>query len=182
MKTSAQTLKRQRGATLIISMIMLMVITLLVVYSVRSGNTNLRIAGNMQFQAEAFAATEAGIEKIIEQVRVTDLISTITTQTIPVTLNGLTYNVVTAPLGSCMMEVAVLNQDLKPTVPEDVPCFESIDQDRALTSTGKLAQTLSACKNQLWEVSASVTENLSGASMTQVQGLTIRVPATVNCS
>lgn len=174
--------KQQQGATLIISLIMLMAVTLLVVYAIRMGNTNLRIAGNMQFQSEAYAATEAGVEKIIEQVKTTDLIGTIASQTIPITLNGLQYNVVTDPLGTCKMDVPVLNQDLNPSVPQDVPCFESTDQDRAITSTGTLSTTLSACKNQLWEVGASVTEPMSGATVRQTQGLTIRVPSTVNCS
>lgn len=173
--------KKQQGATLIISLIMLMVVTMLVVYSMRSGNTNLRIAGNMQFQAEAYAATEVGIEQLIEQIRATDLISKIPAQTIPVSLNGLQYNVQAAAPGKCLMEVTVLNDSLKDT-PEDQPCRSEIGKDIILGFDGKPITAPSECKNQLWELRADVIDSMSGARLTQIQGLTVRVPATVNCS
>ncbi len=174
--------KQQRGSTLIVGIIMLIVITLLVVYSIRAGNTNLRIAGNMQFQAEAFAATQQGVERVIDQIRTTDLIASIPAQTIPVTINGLTYNVQTSPMTKCLMDVPVLNTSLNPAIAEDVACFENPDTDRPVGADGLLATTQSACKNQVWEVQANVTETMSGASMTQVQGVAIRVPSTVSCS
>lgn len=174
--------KKQRGSTLIVGIIMLIVITLLVVYSIRSGNINLRIAGNMQFQAEAFAATQQGVERVIDQIRTTDLIASIPAQTIPVTVNGLTYNVQTAPMTKCLMDVPVLNTSLNPAIAEDAACFENPDTDRPVGADGLLTTTQSACKNQVWEVQANVTETMSGASMTQVQGVAIRVPSTVTCS
>ena len=56
---------RQNGATLITALIMLIVLTLLVVSGIRSSNTNLRIAGNMQMQEEAVAAAQQAIESVI---------------------------------------------------------------------------------------------------------------------
>lgn len=55
----------QRGATLVTALIMLVVLTLLVVSGIRSSSSNLRIAGNMQMQAEARAAAQQAIEQII---------------------------------------------------------------------------------------------------------------------
>lgn len=175
--------KKQRGVSLIVSLIMLVVVTLLVVYASRAVNTNLRIAGNMQFQAEAYAATQQGVERVIDQIRTTDLIASIPAQTIPITINGLTYNVQTTPMNKCLLDVPVLNTALNPTVAEDVACFENVDGgDRPVGADGLLTATPSACKNQVWEVQANVTETMSGASMTQVQGIAIRVPSTVTCS
>lgn len=57
--------KRQSGATLITALIMLIVLTLLVVSGIRSSNTNLRIAGNMQMQEEAAAAAQQAIERVV---------------------------------------------------------------------------------------------------------------------
>ena len=57
--------KTQRGATLITALIMLIVLTLLVVSGIRSSSTNLRIAGNMQMQAEATAAAQQAIENVL---------------------------------------------------------------------------------------------------------------------
>jgi len=70
---------------------------------------------------------------------------------------------------------------LNPTNPNDMPCFESPDEDKAITATGQLTTKPSACKTQQWEIEAGVTDVNSGAKATQVQGITIRVPATVTC-
>ena len=56
---------KQNGATLITALIMLVVLTLLVLSSIRASNSNLRIAGNMQMQEEAAAAVQQAIEKAI---------------------------------------------------------------------------------------------------------------------
>lgn len=173
--------RKQQGATLVISLIMLMVVTVLVVYSMRSGNTNLRIAGNMQYQAESAMATQQVIEQLIEQIKVTDNIDSIPAQTIPVTMGGVTYSVVTTPMNKCLMEVPILNSELNPAVAEDVPCFENPDMDAAIKADGTLTTKPSACKNQLWEIQADVTEATSGAKVTQVQGLALRANAIVTC-
>lgn len=176
--------QRQRGATLVVSMIMLMVITVLVVYSIRSGNTNLRIAGNMQRQAEATMASQQAIERVVEQIKATDNIALIPAQSIAVTNAGASYTVATGSLGAagaCIMEVPVPSADLSPSNPDDVPCFQSVDTDKAVTAGGTVTTTPSACKQQNWEIRASLSETSSGTQHTQVQGITMRVPATVAC-
>ncbi|MBK5204372.1 MAG: hypothetical protein JJD98_02880 [Polaromonas sp.] len=172
---------KEKGSVLLVSMIMLVVLTLLVVFAIRSGNTNLRIAGNMQSQAEAAAATQQVIEQVIEQIKVADNIGSIPAQTVPVSMGGATYNVVTAPMNKCLMEVPILNADLNPSVAEDVPCFENPDTDQAIKADGSMTTKPSACKTQQWDIEAGVTDGASGAKVTQVQGITIRVPATVTC-
>lgn len=60
------TLKRyQSGASLLVSLIMLLVLTILVVSAIRSSSTNLKIAGNMQAQTEATAAAQQAIEQVM---------------------------------------------------------------------------------------------------------------------
>ncbi len=60
----------QRGATLVVSLIMLVVLTLLVVSGIRSNSVNLRIAGNMQVQEEASAAAQQAIEQFISSAAI----------------------------------------------------------------------------------------------------------------
>lgn len=55
----------QCGATLLISLIMLVVLTLFVISAINLTNVNLRIAGNMQIQAETQAAAQQAIEQLI---------------------------------------------------------------------------------------------------------------------
>lgn len=175
---------QQKGATLVVSMIMLMVLTVLVVYSIRSGNTNLRIAGNMQRQTEALMATQQVIEQVIEQIKTVDSMALIPAQSVAVTNAGATYTVTTNSLGAagaCILEVPVSSADLSPSNPDDVQCFESQDGDRAIKADGTTTTAPLACKQQHWEVQASVNDATSGTQLTQMQGITIRVPGTVTC-
>lgn len=175
---------RQKGATLLVGMIMLVVLTLLVVFAIRSGNTNLKIAGNMQSQVEASAAVQQSIEKILEDIVLVEnftLIDTADAKYQPAAAGNASYAVTILPLKSCKVESPVANASLDPTNPADVPCFESPDADKAIKADGSLTTTLSACKNQQWDIEASVTDTNSGAKVTQVQGISIRVPATVDC-
>lgn len=173
--------RKQQGATLVISLIMLMVVTVLVVYSMRSGNTNLRIAGNMQYQAEAAMATQQAIEQLIEQIKVTDNVGSIAAQTIPVAMSGVTYNVAMAPMNKCLMEVPILNSELNFSNTDDVPCYEDADKDGFINADETMPTKSSACKTQLWEIQADVTEAGSGTKVTQVQGVSMRSPVTVTC-
>ena len=170
--------QRQQGATLLVGMIMMVVLTLLVVFGIRSSNTNLRIAGNMQSQVEAGAATQQVIEQVIEQIKVTDDLSLIAAQSIPVSMSNVTYTVAVAPLTKCLMDIPVLNSALNPANANDVACFESPDEDKAIKADGSLTTKPSACKTQQWDIEAGVTD---GAKVTQVQGISIRVPSIVNC-
>lgn len=58
-------LRRQQGATLIVGLIMLAVITLLVSSAFNLSTTNLKAVGNMQRKAEAVAAANKAIEQVI---------------------------------------------------------------------------------------------------------------------
>lgn len=55
----------QRGATLIVGLIMLAVITLMVTAAFSLSNTNLKAVGNMQFRDEAAAAANVAIEQVV---------------------------------------------------------------------------------------------------------------------
>ncbi|MDO8298338.1 pilus assembly PilX N-terminal domain-containing protein [Lacisediminimonas sp.] len=57
--------QNQRGATLIVGLIMLAVITLLVSSAFNMSTTNLKAVGNMQRRAEALAAANKAIEQVI---------------------------------------------------------------------------------------------------------------------
>jgi len=175
--------RRQEGATLLVGMIMLVVLTLLVVLAIRSGNTNLRIAGNMQAQTEVGAATQQAIEQVIEQIKVpTTDISTIKAQTITVPVGSTSYTVTVAAMsGKCKFETPVLNSSLNPALANDRACFQSSDPNRAILADGSLSSSPSVCKTQQWEIQAGVSDSSTGSAVTEVQGLAVRVPTTTPC-
>ncbi|HUG04901.1 MAG TPA: hypothetical protein VML92_10785 [Steroidobacteraceae bacterium] len=55
----------ERGAALVVGMIMLVLITLMLVTALNLGTTNFRAMTNMQFRSEAIAAANHAIEQII---------------------------------------------------------------------------------------------------------------------
>jgi type IV pilus assembly protein PilX len=56
---------RQSGAALIIGLILLLVLTLLAVSGMNSASVELVMAGNEQYQLNAFQASETGIEQVL---------------------------------------------------------------------------------------------------------------------
>lgn len=59
---------RQRGAVLVVSLLLLIVMTLLAVTAINISSVNLRIVGNMQLQQEAEANAQQAIEVIMGDV------------------------------------------------------------------------------------------------------------------
>lgn len=174
-------LKLQKGSTLLMSMVVLIALTLLVVFSIRSGNTNLRIAGNAQTKMEANAATHQAIEQVIEQVKVADDPSQIAAQSVTVPIGPATYTVEVKAMNKCIADEPVLNSSLDPDNVNDKECFDSVDSDSYIQADGKQTSKPSACKTQQWEIQAGVSDNLTGAKVDQVQGISIRVPSVVDC-
>ena len=62
---SARRPVRQRGAVLVVSMIMLLLITLMLVTALNLGTTNFRATSNLQFRSEALAAANKAIEQVM---------------------------------------------------------------------------------------------------------------------
>ncbi len=59
---------KQRGATLLVGLIMLVLLTLLAVSAINMSTVNLHITGNMQAQVEAAAAAQQAIEGVIDDL------------------------------------------------------------------------------------------------------------------
>jgi type IV pilus assembly protein PilX len=56
-------IRRQRGAALVVGLMLLLVLTLLAVSGMNTASTELIMAGNEQFQENALQAAETGIEQ-----------------------------------------------------------------------------------------------------------------------
>ncbi|HEX7888308.1 MAG TPA: PilX N-terminal domain-containing pilus assembly protein [Ramlibacter sp.] len=172
---------RQSGITLVIALVMLIVLSLLVVSAIRFGNINLKITGNVQSEAEAMVAAQLAVEKTIKTMIDTPNMSTVAAQpTLTVSAGGQDYSVNVAK-PACLFNKNISNTELNPTDPKDLPCFEGADSEKIITSENKLTSTPTACKNQQWDVQASVNDARSGARTTVLQGVATRVGAEVQC-
>lgn len=61
-------LERQRGAVLVIALVMLVVLTLFVISSTHIASGNLRIVGNMQSKLNVEAVSQEALEQVISDI------------------------------------------------------------------------------------------------------------------
>lgn len=168
--------KLQSGMTLIVSLIMLIALTLLVVSAIRTGNTNLRVVGNMQVQHEASSAAQQAIEEVLD----TDFTGAPTAQDIPVTMGAVTYTVnVNEPL--CTDTVPISKDQLNASDPNDQLCFGEQDAHPVIDDDGNQLFTSAKCNIQAWEIQADVDDAASGASTSVVQGISRRTYLPTAC-
>jgi Tfp pilus assembly protein PilX len=142
----------QRGATLVVGLVMLALITLLVTTAFTLSNTNLKSVGNMQFRNEAIAAVNKAIEQIV----------------------GSPFTV--SPLAE-MISVDINNDETPDyTVAVAIPtCIRATPAGSTTLSSLSLGQSMSQVTdwNTVWEINASVADPASGASVRAVSGVRV---------
>lgn len=156
------TLRRQRGVTLIIGLIMLVLITLVVTTAFMLSTTNLKSVGNMQYREEALAAANAAIEEVISS----DAIFIKPAEQTK-TVGDYTVNVA-APV--CLYATDVVtstSDDANPNIYK-----ESSDGVGGGSAPGFL--------DTYWDISAEVEDALSGTHVVTHQGIKITLPADPN--
>lgn len=139
---------RQRGVTLIIGLIMLVLITLMVVSAFTLSGSNLKSVGNMQFRNEAIAAANVAIERVIS----TDFTTApaASTQTVDIDNDGTTDYTVDVLKPTCIQSKGI-------TAPPPGP-----DHDICMPSP------LVLCYDTVWEISATVRTTDGAAAATGV--------------
>ncbi|WP_018152002.1 pilus assembly PilX family protein [Leeia oryzae] len=150
----------QKGATLLVGLIMLVVITLLLTSAYTLSNTNLRAVGNMQFRQEAVAAANTAIEQVISSNFLVSPVS----QTIGVDINN-----DGAEEYSVVLATPVCSQ------------VKSFTADTEGDETSKLAPGFTTSPTyywSLWDLRATVTDNVSGTSIVVHQGIRAKLTET----
>lgn len=182
---------RERGATLLVTLIMLVIITLFAVSAFNTSNSNLKMVGNMQVRSEAMSASARTIEETISH---TDFITTPanaipnpcnTPNTLCTDLNGdgvpeLTTTLTPNP--SCdqarKIKVAELHFD---TSQDDLACVEA-QQQGTFAVVGAQPTGDSLCGQTVWKIraetrTAGVAASASDVNTAIVQGIGVRVPS-----
>lgn len=151
MKREASSLRNQQGVTLIIGLIMLVLITLLVTTAFSLSTANLRSVGNMQVRDEAVAAANLAIEQMISSA-----FTSSPGEEIVVDINNDTvtdYTVVIDPPECVSAVSAAITSSSSVTLGEDF--------------------TTSSSFNTTWEIVATVTDTVTGASAKVRQGVRV---------
>jgi len=154
--------QKQRGVTLVIGLIMLVLITLMVTTAFMLSNTNLKAVGNMQFRDEAIAAANVAIERVVSD----DFTLAPAASNHNVNIGGAVYTVsVAAP--NCIRSVPL--KSLPPTDPDAVQC--------TIGASGAVL-----CYETMWEIDATVSPTgaalATGAVARVKQGINKRVSVT----
>jgi hypothetical protein len=185
MTSSAASRHGQRGISLLLGMIMLVLLTLLALSAFQASNVNLRIAGNMQVRQEIQSAAQTAIENVLSSPSFVD--TSIPVPPATVALNGASYTVDFTPAPSCTGVVDIPTEDLDPANPADFVCIPSgalPGSGSGIFVGGGPPSPPSYCSNTRWAVIANVADANTGAKSTFEQGAGVRVSkatALTNC-
>ena len=183
-------MRRQRGATLIIALIMLVLLTLFAVSSFNTAQTNVKVVGNMQQKAEALNAAQQAVEIVLSSPQfianpanaVPTPCGTANTLCTDVTGDGVADFTATLigpdyPAGphqpTCVTVRLIKNQELIVTNPEDLGCAAGQQSGAAGVAGAMTGDSL--CANTVWEIRARAVSSSSGATATVTQGVGVRV-------
>ena len=172
-------MRPQRGAALVVSAIMLVLLTLFALAVINMSTVNLRVANNEQVRTQSIASAQ----QAIEQVASTNFPQNPQPTTVAVDIDGdgtADYNVAVAkPV--CNNAVATKLVELDIQLPSDQACFASA----ASSGTGNVAAPLtgnSLCANTQWDLAATAKDVAnSGATVTVHQGIGQRVAVDTTC-
>lgn len=146
----------QRGATLMVGLIMLVVITLLMVSAFTLSGSNLKAVGNMQFRNEAIAAANLAIEQTINlNYSVLDPASYPSIVNIDIDQDNTDDYAVTVKAPTCMRVVPAPLEDLN---------LSGVN--------GNVTNTTDYLT--LWEIEATAVSQATGASVIARQGINKR--------
>jgi len=174
---------RQRGMTLIMALIMLVVLTLLALSSFNLGKSNLQIVSNMQHRDEAVAAAHEVMEETLSSTRFFnkpgDFLSAKCDGEANTTcfdsnqdgINDIKVAITQEP--ECVKVAPIKQETLDLEVTEDQLC--AVGENQAHGVEGAVTGN-SACSNTTWDVHAVATEIATKAQVEVVQGIAVRLP------
>lgn len=147
----------QRGATLVIGLIMLVLITLMLITALTLGISNFRAVGNMQYREEAVAAAS----KAVEQVVSSPFTAAPGAETILVDIDN---------NGTTDYSVAI-------AVPQCISATQAFGADPSSLSLPP-AMTVASTWNTVWDIDATVnsTSNVGGAAVRVRTGVRVLLP------
>lgn len=188
----------QRGITLILSLIMLVLLTIMALSAFHIGKGSLQVVDNAQQQKQVENAAQAMVDQVLSSPsfvgspttvldnsncpsgmtvgsnsRCMDLYGdgkTVVVVNLSPTING----VVSAP--TCKQVKVVLNSELNVEATdssEEVGCTRGQDQNRFGVEGAATDESL--CSDSLWEINAEATERVSNAKAVITQGVKMRV-------
>lgn len=173
----------QRGTTLVVTMLFLVVLAMFAIASYSTSTTNIQVTGNMVFRNEAIAAAQERIDRTISSNAFTADPDAVKDEVVEVDIdgNGVTdYRPQLSPAPTCYRTRVIPTIDLDMDVPADVQCMGSSSAGGSLIEPSGAggAPGSSLCSETQWNVRATVSDPNTGTNVAINQGVGIRVLST----
>lgn len=162
--------RNQRGTTLLIGLIMLVLLTLIGLQSINSATSNLKVVGNMQHQQEALGAAQASINMVLSKGSYfSDPSTAPTSDSVDVTGDG-TADYTVALAQPCIVSTKdILVSELSLMNADDLLCLSSATLKNAGIMGQQTGAARSDCAWVTWRVTASVNDASSKAKVSLVE-------------
>ena len=169
----------QRGATLIIALIMLVALAMLSAWAFNGSQMNMRVVGNSQARQEAVSAAQAAVELTISTPAFSVDPVAVAASAIPIDIDGdatSDYAVRLSPAPTCYRVRVLKVNELDPSNAGDRACLGSSASPNPGIETAGATPTTgdSLCADSEWNVRAVVTDPRSNANAAINQGVAIR--------
>lgn len=193
----------QRGSVLLVAMILLLVFAVMAAATFRGSLTSAQAIGNMQWRSEAVTAANDAIDRLLSSADFATSTATVTTAVnaapfqvdingdgvndIAVSLPVVTLDGVSRAGPRCLNAEPIPSISLDPTLPQDVGCFNSsnnqssgMGQEAGAGGVGTATMTPSPslCSNTTWSITVRAVDGVTNTSVDIVQGVGVRVPTT----
>jgi Tfp pilus assembly protein PilX len=168
-------MRRQKGATLLVGLIMLVLLTLMAITSFNLGKSNMQIVGNMQFRNETVRAAEEAVEAAIS---LPNSVIVPTVYNIDINANG-TPDVAITITPTLQQAYVKKNNALVLSDPDQLGC--TLGQAQAFGVVGA-ATGNSLCAATLYDLKVVAREAATNTSVELHQGVAVQVPADTVCA
>jgi len=173
----------QRGATLVVTLIFLILMSLFAVNAFNSSSTNLRVVGNMEARQEALAAAQSAVEQTISSTLFATNPEGVAANPVAVDINGDGASDLQArmlPKPRCYRVLPIKTSELDATLAQDLSCMRSgalqtsgLDSADVTSAAGD-----SMCSQSEWNIRAEVVDPRTGTLVAVNQGVSVRVLGT----
>ncbi|WP_324731790.1 hypothetical protein [Pseudomonas paeninsulae] len=159
----------QQGVVLVVALLMLLLVTLMAVSGFNLTQTNLQVVQNMESRELVLHAASSALEEAISSTKIVSSPTAMFTNSCGQAnskcydVNGDGINDITVAVAppSCVIILNIKNDDL--VMPRDADCFMNGQN--------------SLCVNAVFELTATATDNLTGAQAVMTQGVGMRASA-----
>jgi Tfp pilus assembly protein PilV len=194
------TMRAQRGSTLLVVMIFLLIFGMMTAAAFRGSLTSAQAIGNMQWRNEAITAANDAIDRLLSTAdfatKAAATTAAVNTAPFQVDVNGDGVNDISTSLPvvtvdgvakagpRCRRAAPIPTKDLDPTLDADKGCFGSSSSASAGlgidvgTGVGTVVQSPSLCSNTEWSITVRAVDAVTNTSVDVVQGVGVRVPTT----